>query len=87
MSQMKPSGPEGEESYASLRNNANAVRAICSAVEGTLGPKGLDTMLVGAHGDVIITNDGVTILEKMDVAHPAAQLLIQVARAQQERIG
>lgn len=87
MSANKPAGSEGEESYASLRNNANAIRAICSAVEGTLGPKGLDTMLVGSHGEVIITNDGVTILEKMDVSHPAAQLLIQVARAQQERIG
>ncbi|WP_159883790.1 TCP-1/cpn60 chaperonin family protein [Paenibacillus puerhi] len=80
-------GQEGEEAFATLRNNVNAVRAICSAVEGTLGPKGLDTMLVGARGEVIITNDGVTILEKMDVAHPAAQLLVQVARAQQERIG
>ncbi|WP_281888308.1 TCP-1/cpn60 chaperonin family protein [Paenibacillus sp. YYML68] len=87
MSQLKGSGSDGEETFATLRNNAQAVQAICAAVEGTLGPKGLDTMLVGSAGDVIITNDGVTILEKMDVAHPAAQLLIQVARSQQERIG
>ncbi|CAG7639559.1 60 kDa chaperonin [Paenibacillus solanacearum] len=80
-------GQEGDEAYATLRNNAGAIRAICSAVEGTLGPKGLDTMLVGAQGEVIITNDGVTILETMDVSHPAARLLIQVARSQQQEVG
>lgn len=78
---------DGDERYATLLNNANAIRAICSAVEGTLGPKGLDAMLVGPNGEVIITNDGVTILEKMDVTHPAANLLIQVARAQQREVG
>ncbi|WP_248926759.1 TCP-1/cpn60 chaperonin family protein [Paenibacillus hamazuiensis] len=87
MSQSKQGVHENEEKYATLLNNAGAVRAICSAVEGTLGPKGLDTMLVGGHGEVIITNDGVTILEKMDVTHPAARLLIQVARAQQRQVG
>lgn len=87
MSQMKQGGPEGDERHSTLMNNAGAIRAICSAVEGTLGPKGLDTMLVGAGGEVIITNDGVTILEKMDVTHPAARLLIQVARAQQNEVG
>ncbi|MFD2612713.1 TCP-1/cpn60 chaperonin family protein [Paenibacillus gansuensis] len=83
----KQMNPDGEERYATITNNASAIRAICSAVESTLGPKGLDTMLVGPQGDVIITNDGVTILEKMDVTHPAARLLIQVARAQQEQVG
>ncbi|UHA74198.1 TCP-1/cpn60 chaperonin family protein [Paenibacillus sp. 481] len=78
---------EADERYATLLNNANAVRALCSSVEGTLGPKGLDVMLVGQNGDVIITNDGVTILDKMDVSHPAAKLLIQVARAQQNEVG
>ncbi|MBC8081266.1 MAG: chaperonin, partial [Gorillibacterium sp.] len=80
-------GHEGEDRHAALLNNAAAIRAVCSAVEGTLGPKGLDTMLVGGHGDVLITNDGVTILEKMDVSHPAARLLVQVARSQQSEIG
>ncbi|GAV12305.1 TCP-1/cpn60 chaperonin family protein [Paenibacillus sp. NAIST15-1] len=78
---------ETDERYATLLNNAGAVRALCAAVEGTLGPKGLDVMLVGGDGEVIITNDGVTILEKMDVSHPAAKLLIQVARAQQHEVG
>jgi chaperonin GroEL (HSP60 family) len=87
MNGTKQSNAEGEDRFSTLMNNASAVRAICSAVEGTLGPKGLDTMLVGSQGDVIITNDGVTILEKMDVTHPAARLLIQVARSQQRQIG
>jgi chaperonin GroEL (HSP60 family) len=67
--------------------NASAIQAIASAVEGTMGPKGLDTMLVDRFGDVVITNAGVTILEKMDVNHPAAKMLINVAKAQQEEIG
>ncbi|RKN78973.1 TCP-1/cpn60 chaperonin family protein [Paenibacillus ginsengarvi] len=84
---MNPANHEGEERHAALLNNAAAVRAICSAVEGTLGPKGLDTMLVGSRGDVLVTNDGATILQKMDVTHPAARMLVQVARSQQEQIG
>jgi chaperonin GroEL (HSP60 family) len=84
----KPSAAsDREEQHSALHNNANAIRAISSAVEGTLGPKGLDTMLVDRSGDVIITNDGVTILDKMEVTHPAARMLIQVAKAQQEEIG
>jgi chaperonin GroEL (HSP60 family) len=87
MSQAKQGNHEGEERYATLQNNAGAIRAICAAVEGTLGPKGLDTMLVGTQGEVLITNDGVTILEKMDVTHPAARLMVQVARSQQSTVG
>ncbi|MEX2104432.1 MAG: TCP-1/cpn60 chaperonin family protein, partial [Bacilli bacterium] len=78
---------DGDDRLAALHTNANAVRAIAAAVEGTLGPKGLDTMLVDHSGDVVITNDGVTILNKMDVNHPAARMVIQIARSQQEEIG
>ncbi|NLK51513.1 MAG: chaperonin [Syntrophomonadaceae bacterium] len=67
--------------------NSNAIRAIAAAVESTIGPKGLDTMLVDQFGEVVITNDGVTILELMDVSHPAARLLIKIARAQQAEVG
>ncbi|WP_378953760.1 TCP-1/cpn60 chaperonin family protein [Pelosinus sp. sgz500959] len=81
------SGSEADESLAALMTNANAVRAITAAVEGTIGPKGLDTMLVDSAGEVIITNDGVTILEKMEVNHPAANMLINIARAQQAAVG
>ncbi|MBU5440435.1 TCP-1/cpn60 chaperonin family protein [Paenibacillus sp. MSJ-34] len=87
MSQGKPNALDSDERYAALINNAGAIRAVCSAVEGTLGPKGLDAMLVGTNGEIIITNDGVTILDKMDVTHPAAKLLIQVARSQQREVG
>ena len=81
------SGAEVDERLAALITNANAVRAITAAVEGTIGPKGLDTMLVDRFGEVIITNDGVTILDKMDVNHPAAKMLINIAKAQQAEVG
>ncbi|MDD2443095.1 MAG: TCP-1/cpn60 chaperonin family protein [Desulfotomaculaceae bacterium] len=81
------SGAEVDERLAALMTNSNAIRAIASAVEGTLGPKGLDTMLVDKFGEVVITNDGVTILTMMEANHPAARMLINIARAQQEEIG
>ena len=78
---------EIDERLAALLTNANAVRVITSAVEGTIGPKGLDTMLVDRFGEVVITNDGVTILDKMDANHPAAKMLINIAKAQQNEVG
>ncbi|MDP3487846.1 MAG: TCP-1/cpn60 chaperonin family protein [Bacillota bacterium] len=84
---IKSGNSEVDEKLAALMINANAIQAIAAAVEGTMGPKGLDTMLVDRFGEVIITNAGVTILEKMDVNHPAAKMLINVAKAQQEEIG
>lgn len=78
---------EVEERMAALMTNAHAVRVIAQAVEGTIGPKGLDTMLVDQFGEVVITNDGATILDLMDVNHPAARMLIRVAKAQQEEVG
>jgi chaperonin GroEL (HSP60 family) len=80
-------GSSGDERLSTLLNNMNAVQAVASSVEGTIGPKGLDTMLVDEHGGVIITNDGVTILEEMEVKHPAARLMIGLARSQQREVG
>lgn len=80
-------GSEIDEKMAALLSNVNAVRAIASAVEGTIGPKGLDTLLVDRFGEVVITNDGMTILTKMDVNHPAAKMVINTARAQEEEVG
>jgi chaperonin GroEL (HSP60 family) len=80
-------GSEVDESLAALMANSNAIRAIASAVEGTLGPKGLDTMLVDKFGEVVITNDGVTILTMMEANHPAARMLINIAKAQQAEVG
>jgi len=70
-----------------LVSNAAAIRAVAAAVEGTLGPKGLNCMLVDRFGEVVITNDGSTILEKIDAVHPAARMLVNVARAQDQQVG
>ncbi len=82
-----PEGKEVDQRLAALITNANAVQAVAAAVEGTLGPKGLDTMLVDRFGTVTITNDGVTILEEMEATHPAAKMLINTARAQENEVG
>ncbi|MHB8156154.1 MAG: TCP-1/cpn60 chaperonin family protein [Desulfocucumaceae bacterium] len=87
LKQQASGGAEVNERMAALVSNANAIRAIASAVEGTLGPKGLDTMLVDKFGEVVITNDGVTILTMMEANHPAARMLINVSKAQQDEIG
>lgn len=76
-----------EDKFETLLNNANAARVISQAVEGTLGPKGLDIMMVDRFGDVVITNDGVTILKLMEVNHPAARMIINAAKAQQSEVG
>lgn len=87
LKQQANQGAEVNERLGALITNANAVRAIVASVEGTLGPKGLDTMLVDRFGDVVITNDGVTILTRMDATHPAARMMINIARAQEEEVG
>jgi archaeal chaperonin len=68
-------------------NNIMAARAIADSVRSTLGPRGMDKMLVDSMGDVVITNDGVTILKEMDVEHPAAKMLVEVAKTQDEECG
>ncbi len=78
---------EVDEKLAALLTNANAVQAIASSVEGTLGSKGLDAMLVDRFGDVVITNDGITILSKIETTHPAARMVIGIAKAQEEEVG
>ncbi len=69
------------------RNNIAAAKIIAEMVKTTLGPKGMDKILVDSIGDVIVTNDGATILDKMDVEHPAAKMLIEVAKAQDTSVG
>ena len=69
------------------KNNIAAASAIAEAVRSTLGPLGMDKMLVDSLGDVIITNDGATILDELDVEHPAAKLIIQVAKSQDKEVG
>jgi thermosome len=67
--------------------NIAAAKAVASAVRTTLGPKGMDKMLVDTIGDVVITNDGVTILKEMDIEHPAAKMMVEVAKTQDDEVG
>ncbi|PXF18587.1 MAG: hypothetical protein CXX73_04010, partial [Methanobacteriota archaeon] len=70
------------EGRAALVNNVNAALALAGAVRSTLGPRGSDKMLVGEGGEVVVTNDGVTVLETAKVEHPTANLLISTSSAQ-----
>ncbi|HIK00973.1 TPA: TCP-1/cpn60 chaperonin family protein [archaeon] len=69
------------------RMNITAGRVVAEAVRTTLGPKGMDKMLVDNLGDVVITNDGATILGEMDIQHPAAKMLVEVSKAQEDEVG
>lgn len=70
-----------------MKNNIMAAKIIADMVKTTLGPLGMDKMLVGSFGDVSITNDGATILKELDVQHPAAKMLVEVAKAQDNEVG
>ncbi|MHA2377536.1 MAG: thermosome subunit beta [Candidatus Thorarchaeota archaeon] len=69
------------------RNNIMAAVVIAEAVKSALGPKGMDKMLVDSFGDVTVSNDGATILKEMDVAHPAAKMVIEVAKTVDSEVG
>ena len=75
---------EGKDAQSS---NISAGKAVSEAVRTTLGPRGMDKMLVSDSGDVVITNDGATILDEMDIEHPAAQMLSEVAETQEDEVG
>lgn len=68
-------------------NNIMAAKAVAEAVRTTLGPKGMDKMLVDSMGDVVITNDGATILKEMDIEHPGAKMIVEVSKTQDEEVG
>jgi len=80
-------GTERKEGKDAQESNVRAAIAVADAVKSSLGPRGMDKMLVDRMGDVVITNDGVTILEQMDIEHPAAKMLVEVAKAQDEECG
>jgi len=80
-------GTRREKGKGAQFNNITAARAIADAVRSTLGPRGMDKMLVDSMGDVVITNDGVTILKEIDVEHPAAKMIVEVAKTQDEECG
>src|SRR3989338_5598763 len=69
------------------RNNIAAAKAVAQAVRTTLGPKGMDKMIVDSVGNVVVTNDGVTILKEMQIEHPAAKMVVEVAKTQEDAVG
>src|SRR6266702_132650 len=80
-------GTEREKGKGAVSNNIAAARAVADAVRSTLGPRGMDKMLVDSLGDVTITNDGVTILKEIEVEHPAAKMIVEVAKTQDDEVG
>ncbi len=82
--------PEGSQRVLgrdAMRINIAIGYAVANIVKTTLGPKGMDKMLVSDLGDIVITNDGATILEEMNVDHPAAKLMVEVAKTQDKEVG
>ncbi len=79
-------GTERTRGQEARNSNIMAAKAVANAVRTTLGPKGMDKMLVSG-GDITITNDGVTILKEMDIEHPAAKMLVEVAKTQDDEVG
>ena len=69
------------------RINIMAARAVGEIVKSTLGPRGMDKMLVDTLGDIVVTNDGVTILQEMEIEHPAAKMMVEVAKTQEAEVG
>jgi len=82
--------PEGSQRFMgkdALRMNIMAGRIVAEIIKTTLGPRGMDKMLVEYTGNVMITNDGATILNKIDISHPAAKMIVEVARTQDQEVG
>src|SRR5205807_9399466 len=69
------------------RTNIAVAYAVAGVVKTTLGPKGMDKMLVSELGDIVITNDGATILEEMNVEHPIARIMVEIAKTQDKEVG
>src|SRR4030043_380887 len=69
------------------RLNIMAAKLVAETVRTTLGPKGMDKMIVDSVGDITVTNDGVTILEEMNIEHPSAKMLVEIAKTQEDEVG
>ena len=80
-------GTESTKGRTAHSNNIMAARAVADAVRSTLGPKGMDKMLVDSMGDIVITNDGATILKELDIEHPAAKMVVEVSKTQDNECG
>jgi len=80
-------GVERRRGRDAQSTNILAAKVIAEAVKSTLGPRGMDKMLVDNLGDVVVTNDGATILKEMDIEHPAAKMMVEVAKTQENEVG
>ena len=80
-------GTERTSGKNAMTNNIAAAKVIAEAIRTSLGPRGMDKMLVDQFGDVVITNDGATILKEIDVQHPAAKMMVEVAKTQDSEVG
>ncbi len=82
-----PEGSQRTTGKSAQRTNIMAAKLVAETVRTTLGPKGMDKMLVDSLGDVVVTNDGVTILEEMSIEHPSAKMIVEVAKTQEDEVG
>ncbi len=82
-----PEGSKRDTGKDAQRNNIQAAKIIAETVRTTLGPKGMDKMIVNSNGEVTVTNDGVTILKEMNVEHPTAKMIVEVAKTQEDEVG
>ena len=80
-------GTKRNRGQEAQNSNIAAALAVANAVRSTLGPKGMDKMLIDGVGDIVITNDGATILKEMDIEHPAAKMMVEVAKTQDDEVG
>ena len=82
-----PEGTQRTMGRVAQRNNIMAAKLVAETVRTTLGPKGMDKMLVDNAGDITVTNDGVTILKEMQIEHPAARMIVEIAKTQEDEVG
>ncbi|MGC9113909.1 MAG: thermosome subunit beta [Candidatus Micrarchaeia archaeon] len=84
---MLPEGSSRVLGKDAQRTNIAVAYAVAQAVKSTLGPRGMDKMLVSELGDIVITNDGATILEEMHIEHPAGKMMVEIAKTQDQEVG
>ena len=82
-----PEGSQRTTGKTAQQHNIMAGKLVAETIRTTLGPKGMDKMLVDSLGDIIVTNDGVTILQEMQIEHPAAKMIVEIAKTQETQVG
>ena len=82
-----PEGTSRTQGRTAQKANISAAKLVAETIRTTLGPKGMDKMLVDSLGDITITNDGVTILREMSIEHPSAKMIVEVAKTQEDEVG